>query len=175
MLAMEEELSPAMLAARARLRERCAKSQQLGGKGTARRKARKTHKSVVGDDKKLQLTLKRLGATSIFGVEEVFLLRADGSALHFLNPKVQAAPTANTYVIAGTAEEKANAGSLLGVRGLLSGAAGALDGGAINPDMLRQLQEHVENLSRKEKQKETQEGEDDVPDLVENFEEASKE
>lgn len=175
MLAMEEELTPAILAARAKLRERCAKSQQLGGKGTARRKARKTHKSVVGDDKKLQLTLKRLGATSIFGVEEVFLLRADGSALRFLNPKVQAAPTANTYVVAGAAEEKANAGSLLGVRGLLGGAAGSLDASGINPEMLKQLQEHVESFSRKERQKETADGEDDVPDLVENFEEAAKE
>ncbi|KAL8431525.1 hypothetical protein Efla_000571 [Eimeria flavescens] len=180
MLEADEELSPSILAARAKLRERFASAQQIGGKGTARLRGRKQHKSAVGDDKKLQLTLKRLGAASVFGVDEVYLLRADGSALFFQSPKVQAAPACNTYVLAGAPEERANVGPLLGMKGLL-GAAGGADGAAINPALLKQLQEHMESLSRKDLQKlkgaaatNEEDNADDVPDLVADFEEASK-
>ncbi len=54
----------------------------------------------------LQGTLKRLGVNTIPGIEEVLLINADGSALQFTNPKVQASIAANTYVVSGASQHK---------------------------------------------------------------------
>jgi nascent polypeptide-associated complex subunit beta len=78
---------------------------RLGGKGTQRRKKKIVHKTAT-DDKKLQNTLKRLGVNSIQSVEEVNMIKDDGHVLHFVNPKVQASLTANTFAITGNCEEK---------------------------------------------------------------------
>ncbi|CBZ53198.1 hypothetical protein NCLIV_029860 [Neospora caninum Liverpool] len=193
---MEEELTPEILAARAKLRERFGQaSQQLGGKGTARRKTKKVHKSVVVDDKKLQLTLKRLGVSTIYGIEEVLMIQDNGKALQFLTPKVQAAPAANTYVVSGHYEERANMfpGGLPGMfsqRG--AGGAGGMnfDTSLITPDMLRQLQQHMSALKTGAGSAaegtasgagegaagtdDAKKGEDDVPELVQNFEDVSE-
>lgn len=53
-----------------------------------------------------QGTLKRLGVNTIPGIEEVLLINADGSALQFTNPKVQASIAANTYVVSGASQHK---------------------------------------------------------------------
>ncbi|PFH33518.1 NAC domain-containing protein [Besnoitia besnoiti] len=193
---MEEELTPQILAARAKLRERFGQaSQQLGGKGTARRKTKKVHKSVVVDDKKLQLTLKRLGVSTIYGIEEVLMIQDNGKALQFLTPKVQASPAANTYVVSGHCEERPNMfpGGLPGMfsqRG--AGGAGGMnfDTSLITPEMLRQLQQHMSALKTGAGEgaanggaddaaetggaKNKGEGDDDVPELVQNFEDVSK-
>jgi len=41
--------------------------------GSARRKKKVLHKTTVGDDKKLQTSLKKLGLNPIPSIEEVFL------------------------------------------------------------------------------------------------------
>ncbi|PHJ16088.1 nac domain-containing protein [Cystoisospora suis] len=183
---MEDELTPEILAARAKLRERFGQaSQQLGGKGTARRKTKKVHKSVVVDDKKLQLTLKRLGVSTIYGIEEVLMMQDNGKVLQFLTPKVQAAPAANTYVVSGHCEERPNVFS--GLPGMFSQRGGGgmnFDTSLITPDMLRQLQQHMSALKTGSGPAEAvtadsgaadKKGDDDVPELVENFEDVSKE
>ena len=71
-----------------------------------RRKKKAVHKTTSTDDKRLQGTLKRLGVNTIPGIEEVLLINADGSALQFNNPKVQASIAANTYVVSGAAQPK---------------------------------------------------------------------
>lgn len=71
-----------------------------------RRKKKAVHKTTSTDDKRLQNTLKRLGVNTIPGIEEVLLLNADGTALQFNNPKVQASIAANTYVVSGPAQQK---------------------------------------------------------------------
>lgn len=104
--AVVEDVTPDMLAARERLRARMGVSgKQTGGKGTARRKVKKTSK-LVGDDKRLQFGLRSIGAANIPGIEEVQMIKADGHIITFNNPKVQAAPNANTYVISGVGEER---------------------------------------------------------------------
>lgn len=104
--AVAEDVTPDMLAARERLRARMGVSgTQTGGKGTARRKIKKTNK-LVGDDKRLQFGLRSIGAASIPGIEEVQMIKDDGHIIVFNNPKVQAAPNANTYVISGVADER---------------------------------------------------------------------
>lgn len=104
--AVTEDLTPDIIAARERLRARMGVSgTQTGGKGTARRKVKKTNK-LVGDDKRLQFGLRSIGAANIPGIEEVQMIKADGHMISFSNPKVQAAPNANTYVISGVGEER---------------------------------------------------------------------
>ncbi|UKK02337.2 transcription factor [Theileria orientalis] len=101
-----DTVTPEMLAAREKLRSRLGVSgTQTGGKGTARRKLKKTTK-IVGDDKRLQFALRSIGAANIPGIEEVQMLKEDGSLLTFSNPKIQTSPNANTYVVTGVPEEK---------------------------------------------------------------------
>ena len=76
-------------------------------KGTARRKKKVIHKSATTDDKKLQATLKKLSVNTIPQVEEVNMIKDDGTVIHFgANVKVQAAVAANTFAISGVAENK---------------------------------------------------------------------
>lgn len=89
--------------------EKLAKLQEqvrIGGKGTPRRKVKKTHKSVATENQKLQGTLKKLNAQTIPSIEEVNMFRSDGHVLHFVNPKVQAAIGANTFIINGICQDK---------------------------------------------------------------------
>ena len=61
---------------------------RLGGKGTARRKKKVIHRTATTDDKKLQSSLKKLSVNNIPGIEEVNMIKDDGSVIHFNNPKV---------------------------------------------------------------------------------------
>merc|ERR1711915_47189 len=89
--------------------EKLAKLQQqvrIGGKGSARRKKKVVHRSSATDDKKLQNSLKKLTVNNISGIEEVNMIKDDGTVIHFNNPKVQASLNANTFAISGHAENK---------------------------------------------------------------------
>merc|ERR550537_516921 len=99
------DVSPEVLAARDKLKQRLGNAV-IGGKGTARRTKVKKHQSHAADDKQLQAQFKRLGVNSIPGIEEVNMFKDDGSVLHFSAPKVQASVTANTYIITGHGENK---------------------------------------------------------------------
>ena len=66
---------------------RLQQNVRIGGKGTARRKRKTVHKNATGDDKKLQMTLKRMGVQTIPQVDEVNMFREDGNVMHFTNPK----------------------------------------------------------------------------------------
>ncbi|GFQ86202.1 transcription factor BTF3 homolog 4, partial [Trichonephila clavata] len=79
---------------------------RIGGKGTARRKKKVVHRTATTDDKKLQGSLKKLAVNNIPGIEEVNMIKEDGSVIHFNNPKVQASLAANTFAITGHAEPK---------------------------------------------------------------------
>ncbi len=83
-----------------------AEQARIGGKGTARRKRKVVHKTPAGDDKKLQATLKKLNLNTIPSIEEVNMYRADGTMIHFKNPRVQASPQANLFAVSGLAENK---------------------------------------------------------------------
>uniref|UniRef100_A0A8C7R6B9 Transcription factor BTF3 n=1 Tax=Oncorhynchus mykiss TaxID=8022 RepID=A0A8C7R6B9_ONCMY len=89
--------------------EKLAKLQaqvRIGGKGTARRKKKVVHRTATADDKKLQSSLKKLAVNNIAGIEEVNMIKYDGTVIHFNNPKVQASLSANTFAITGHAENK---------------------------------------------------------------------
>mmetsp|Transcript_26819 Transcript_26819/g.46235 ORF Transcript_26819/g.46235 Transcript_26819/m.46235 type:complete len:160 (-) Transcript_26819:266-745(-) len=135
-----------------------AESVRTGGKGSVRRKKKAVHKTTTTDDKRLQNTLKRLGVNTIPGIEEVNLFKENGTVIHFTNPKVQASIPANTYVIAGHAENKK-------LQDLLPGIINQL-----GTDNLAHLKKIAESYAQKDAGKDD---EDAVPDLVENFEETA--
>src|SRR5271169_4294863 len=70
----------------ARLQAQAA-AVRIGGKGTPRRKVKKTHKSSGADDKKLQSSLKKLNVQPIQAIEEVNMFKEDGNVIHFAAPK----------------------------------------------------------------------------------------
>jgi nascent polypeptide-associated complex subunit beta len=172
---------------------------RTGGKGSVRRKKKAIHKTTTTDDKRLQNTLKRLGVNNIPAIEEVRrrckrlvapsstreevpcawhasryllhliqlppppqvnLFKDNGMVVHFNNPKVQASIAANTYVVSGQAETKK-------LQDLLPGIINQL-----GPDSLANLKKMAETY---------QPGgppvaggdDEDVPDLVDNFETAA--
>jgi len=89
--------------------EKLAKLQaqvRIGGKGSQRRKKKVVHRSSATDDKKLQNSLKKLTVNNISGIEEVNMIKDDGTVIHFNNPKVQASLNANTFAVSGHAENK---------------------------------------------------------------------
>jgi len=141
---------------------------RIGGKGTQRRKRKVVHRTATTDDKKLQSTLKKLGVNSIPGIEEVNLIKDDGHVIHFNNPKVQASLTANTFAVTGHAETKKLSEmipSILSQLGL---------------ENLTNLKKYASAMSGEEGLAEIKtsavhpEEDDEVPDLIENFDEVSK-
>merc|ERR1719421_1583323 len=151
--------APEVVAARAKLQARF-KDSRVGGKGTQRRTKISKHQSHAADDKQLQAQLKRLGVNTIPGIEKVNMFKEDGAVLHFSAPKVQASIAANTYVITGHGEDKQ-------LQELLPGIINQL--GADNLMNLKRIAEQMGASG-----KSGGDDDDDVPDLIENFEDVSK-
>ncbi|KAI4883515.1 hypothetical protein NFI96_023251, partial [Prochilodus magdalenae] len=150
--------------------EKLAKLQaqvRIGGKGTARRKKKVVHRTATADDKKLQFSLKKLGVNNISGIEEVNMFTNQGTVIHFNNPKVQASLAANTFTITGHAETKQLTEMLPSILNQL---------GADSLTSLRKLAEALPKQAGDGKAPVAagEEDDDEVPDLVENFDEASK-
>merc|ERR1712142_513656 len=140
-------------------------SVRIGGKGTQRRKKKIVHKTSATDDKKLLNSLKKLSCNTIPNIEEVNMIKDDGSVLHFTNPKVQASLAANTFAITGHAENKQLTEMLPGILNQL---------GAEGLSNLRKLAEQLPKGRVTETLDEEGDDDDEVPDLVDNFDEPSK-
>lgn len=153
-----------------------ASAVRTGGKGTVRRKKKAIHKTTSTDDKRLQSTLKRLSVNAIPGIEEVNIFK-DDDVIHFTNPKVQASIAANTYVVSGPSQVKK-------LQELLPGILNQM-----GPDSLASLKRMVQQFSPGaggmpgfggvmppglSGAADAGADDDDVPDLVDNFEEAAK-
>ncbi|KAF5291129.1 hypothetical protein FQA39_LY14371 [Lamprigera yunnana] len=135
---------------------------RIGGKGTPRRKKKVVHSTQATDDKKLQSSLKKLAVNTIPGIEEVNMIKDDGTVIHFNNPKAQASLAANTFAITGHGESKQITEMLPGILSQLG------------PEGLNQLKRLASTVANAGVGKIVPEDEEDVPDLVENFDEASK-
>jgi len=139
---------------------------RIGGKGTVRRKKKVVHRTATTDDKKLQSSLKKLSVNNIPGIEEVNMIKDDGTVIHFNNPKVQASLQSNTFAVTGHAENKQITEMLPGILNQL---------GAESLTHLKRLASNVTGGTGLEAAAEAgEEDDDEVPDLVENFDEASK-
>lgn len=135
---------------------------RIGGKGTPRRKKKIVHQTAATDDKKLQSTLKKLAVNNIPGIEEVNLIKNDGTVIHFNNPKTQASLASNVFAITGHGENKQIAELLPGILTQL---------GTEGLSQLKRLANNV-GIGNKILSSVEEEGkeEEDIPDLVENFE-----
>jgi len=140
---------------------------RIGGKGTARRKKKVVHRTATTDDKKLQSSLKKLSVNNIPGIEEVNMIKDDGTVIHFNNPKVQASLAANTFAVTGHAENKQITEMLPGILNQL---------GAESLTHLKRLASNVTGGGSANMGEAGMDDDDDdeVPDLVENFDEVSK-
>ncbi|KAI0287526.1 NAC domain-containing protein [Russula brevipes] len=142
-----------------------AAANRIGGKGTVRRKiVPKSKPANAQDDKKLQGALKKLNVQPITGVEEVNMFREDGNVLHFSAPRViHAAVSANTFTIYGAGQ----------VKELTELVPGILN--QLGPDSLASLRKLAESYQAIQQGQQRagagapDEDDDDVPDLVENF------
>merc|ERR1719376_892735 len=139
---------------------------RIGGKGTVRRKKKIVHNTATTDDKKLQSILKKLSVNTIPGIEEVNMIRDDGTVIHFNNPKVQASPSANTFAVTGHGENKMLTKMLPSIINQL---------GAEGIGNLRKLADRLPKQTAQVAAEVVEKSEDDgVPDLEENFDEPSK-
>lgn len=153
------ESNPEILAARAKLMAKFGDASRVGGKGTVRRTKRAPQKAAGSDDKKLQGTMKKLGCHPIPQIEEVNMFMENGQVIHFKNPRLQASIPANVFVVSGHHETKP-------LQDLLPEIAPQL--GAENLMALKRIAEQAFAAQSANKDG------DDVPDLVENFEDVSK-
>merc|ERR1711997_615665 len=138
---------------------------RIGGKGTVRRKKKVVHRTATTDDKKLQSSLKKLSVNNIPGIEEVNMTKDDGTVIHFNNPKVQASLAANTFAVTGHGENKQ-------ITDLLPGILNQL--GAESLTHLKKLASNVPTADGMDDPGNDADDDDDVPDLVENFDECCK-
>jgi len=130
---------------------------RIGGRGTARRKKKIVRKVTTTDDKKIQSSLKKLSVTNISGIEEVNMIKSDGKVINFNNPTVQASLSANTFAISGHGEEKHFTDLLPNILNHLGA------------DGFNQIKRHASSMAQA-----AADGDDEVPELVEDFEAASK-
>uniref|UniRef100_T1J7G2 Transcription factor BTF3 n=1 Tax=Strigamia maritima TaxID=126957 RepID=T1J7G2_STRMM len=142
---------------------------RIGGKGTARRKKKIVHRTAMTDDKKLQSSLKKLSVNMIPGIEEVNMIKDDGTVIHFNNPKVQASLTANTFAISGQNETKQITEMLPSILNQL---------GADSLTHLRKLATNVQAMGNKKggsgDPSPNAVEDEEVPVLVGNFDDPSK-
>jgi nascent polypeptide-associated complex subunit beta len=130
---------------------------RTGGKGSVRRKHKVVRKTAGADDQRLKNVLNKLNVRDIPAIEEVNLFKDDGTVIHFVNPKVQASIAANTYVVSGNAENKK-------LQDLLPGIITQL-----GPEHLGDLKKLFASVSGAAAGAE----DDEVPELVENFEDVA--
>ncbi|KNB43158.1 transcription factor [Blastocystis sp. subtype 4] len=161
-----EAIPQEILDARNKLKAKFGDSAASRGKGSSRRTKKVVHKSASTEDAKLKLSLQKVGCQPIDGISEANLFPTDGNVLHFT--KCQSlcfwiSPSYNTTAIFGKPEEKSV--NEFGLKDLMPGIINQLGLGQYL---------NAANMAKAAEAEQTP-AEDDVPDLVENFEDVSKE
>ncbi|KAF9172784.1 Nascent polypeptide-associated complex subunit beta [Mortierella sp. AD011] len=133
-------------------------------KGAPRRVIKKVHRPVAQDDRKLQAALEKLSLVAQPYVEEVNMFMEEGTVIHFRQPKVHASYQSNTYAIYGRGEEKE-------LTELVPGILNQLGPDSLNS--LRKLAETYQKSAAGQAALAAEGDDDEVPDLVESFEDAS--
>ena len=150
-----ELLTPEIIEARKKMEEKFG-SLKLGGKGTQKRKKIVVHKVAVVQDKKLAAAAKKLNAKSIGEIAELNCFRDDATILHFKKPKVEYGYKDKVTFVTGVAEEKQ-------IKDMLQNIMKQL-----GPKQYSYIKDYPEQFKNQEK------GKEEVPDLVPDFEEVSK-
>ncbi|KAF9200801.1 Nascent polypeptide-associated complex subunit beta [Haplosporangium sp. Z 27] len=137
-------------------------------KGAPRRVVKKVHRPTAQDDRKLYSALEKMNLTNMPYVDEVNFFMEEGTVIHFRQPKIQAAAQSNTYCIYGRGEEKELTELVPGILNQLG------------PDSLNNLRKLAETYQKSAAGQaalaaEVIDDDEEVPDLVESFEDASLE
>ncbi|KAF0873554.1 BT3L4 factor, partial [Crocuta crocuta] len=132
-------------------------------------KKKVVHRIAIADDKKLQRSLKKLAVNNAAGIEEVNMIKDDGTVILFNNHKVQASLSSKTFAITDHAEAKPITEMLPGILSQF-GADSLTSLEKLAEQFLRQV---LDSKAPKPEDIDDEE-EDDVIGLVENFDEASK-
>jgi len=137
--------------------EKFGTSTKLGGKGSQRKGKLVVHRSHAEVDKKISSLIKKTQAKKINDIQEVNIFTDDNNVLHFKKPNFEYSLKEKCSFLTGTPELKT-------IKELL-------------PNILKQLGPKqfsaVKNLAEELKNQESKKQEE-APELVENFEEASK-
>ena len=154
---MDVQLDQKVLEARANLKKKFGGDQtKVGGKGGARRTKKVHKKENANEDKKLKQHLKKFNVQSLPDIDEVNFFKDDDTVMNFKRPAVDFSVRDNLLVVSGNPDTK-NIESML-------------------PDILRQV--GPEQAARlKDSVKVTTaaaKDDDDIPELVGTFEDASK-
>ncbi|KAI8097920.1 NAC domain-containing protein [Gilbertella persicaria] len=137
---------------------------RIGGKGTPRRKVKRTTGNTSsGDDRKLSAALTKLNVQPIPGVDEVNMFKEDGSVIHFANPRVSAAANANTFAIHGRSQQKELTELIPNILNQLG------------PDSMAALKKLAETFQQAQGENAAGADDDEIPDLVESFDKAEVE
>uniref|UniRef100_A0A1I7ZXZ0 Transcription factor BTF3 n=1 Tax=Steinernema glaseri TaxID=37863 RepID=A0A1I7ZXZ0_9BILA len=138
--------------------EKLAKLQKAAesGRDTMRRKKKVLRKDGVVDEQKVKNCLKKLSVSTVGSIDEVNMIKKDGSVLHFVNPKVQASVPSNLFSVIGTVQNKS-------ITELLPDILSQL-----GPESLTYLKELANSATIMSKA-----SEDEVPELIADFEKAS--
>ncbi|CAF2395173.1 unnamed protein product [Rotaria sp. Silwood2] len=153
-----------------------ANAIKIGGKGTARRKKKIIHRPANADDKKLQSSLKKLAANNIQGIEEVNMFKDNGEVIHFSNPKVQASLSSNTFAISGHSDTKSlqeMLPTIMSQMGMSTDSVLASEAGRRKFPMRTDQQSGNEQTGTTNEQTGADADDEEVPDLVENFDDVS--
>ena len=160
---MNEEVDQKILDARAKLRQKAGKNTtQIGGKGGQRRTKQVKKKEDKNEDKKLKQQLKKFNVQNLPDIEEVNFFTEDDTVMHFKRPAVDFSVRDNLIAVSGSPDTK--------------------DIETMLPDILKQVGPEqaakLKDVVKKEDDKKTdtikEEDEDEIPDLVGNFEDHSK-
>ena len=156
---MNEGVDQKLIDAREQLKKKFGKNTKIGGKGGARRTKKVNKKADKNEDKKLKQQLKKFNVQSLPDIEEVNFFKDDGTVMNFKRPAVDFSVRDNLLVVSGSPETKE-------IESML-------------PDILKQVgPEQAAKLKdvvkKEDKKAEANDDDDDIPDLVGNFEDASK-
>ena len=148
-----------MQEARDKLKAKFGAKTQIGGKGGARRTKKVSKKADKNEDKKLKQQLKKFNVQSLPDIEEVNFFKDDDTVMNFKRPAVDFSVRDNLLVVSGNPQVKE-------IESML-------------PDILKQVgPEQAAKLKdvvkKDDKVEEVNDDDDDIPDLVGNFEDASK-
>lgn len=157
---MSETTDKEIIEARKKMAEKFG-NMQIGGKGTQKRKKEPKHRgNKVEADKKIQALAKKSQARKINEVSEINIFKDDNTVVHFKKPTLEYSFKEKVSFVSGTHETKS-------IKDLLPNIIKQL-----GPKQFEFMKEYAETLKSKDKKKSDKN--DEAPELVEDFEEVSK-
>lgn len=145
-----------ILEARKKFAEKFSDSNQIGGKGTQRRKHQVKHRqNKVEVDKKIEAVAKKAQSRKLNEISEINIFKDDNTVIHFRKPQLEYSFKEKVSFVAGTHETK-------NIKDLFPDILKQL-----GPKQLTLMKDFAEALKSKK-------GDKDQPELVEDFDKVDK-